>query len=93
MDKFKQQVTDYLNKNSAICAELMHEGDYVKDWESGGLPFEHKGVDSHGGEGMGDDFYSVVQIVILITTTSNTISNSKAGMLLMSVQSMKAGLS
>ena len=62
MTDFKQQVTDYLNNNRAICEELMYEGGYTKDWESGSLPFEYKGVDSHGGEGEGSDFYIVIQI-------------------------------
>lgn len=59
---YKQLVTDYLNNNSAICEELMHEGIHTKKWESGGLPFEYKGVDFHGGEGEGSDFYSVILI-------------------------------
>ena len=62
MTDFKQTVTDYLNGNRAICEELMYEGDYVKDWESDGLPFDYKGVDSCGGEGKGSDFYSVILI-------------------------------
>lgn len=62
MTNFKQQVTDYLNGNRAICEELMYEGNYVKDWESDALPFEYKGVDSHGGEDQGSDFYSVILI-------------------------------
>lgn len=62
MTNFKQQVTDYLNNNRSICEELMYEGDYVKDWESNNLTFEYKGVDSHGGEGEGSDYWTVIQI-------------------------------
>ena len=62
MTDFKQQVTDYLNSNHAICEELMYEGGYFRDWRSTGQLFEHKGVDSHGGEGEGSDFYSVILI-------------------------------
>ena len=62
MTDFKQTVTDYLNDNRAICEELMNEGDYTKDWESDGLPFDYKGVDSYGGEGESSDFYSVILI-------------------------------
>ena len=63
MTDFKQQVTEYLNGNRAICEELMHEGGYVKDWtQDDNDPFEYKGVDSYGGEGQGSDFWSVIQI-------------------------------
>ena len=62
MTDFKQQVTEYLNNNRAICAELMYEAGYAKDWESDALPFEYKGVDSYGGEGEGSDFYSVTLV-------------------------------
>ena len=62
MTDFKQLVSEYLNNNRAICAELMYEAGYAKDWESDALPFEYKGVDSHGGEGMGNDFYSVTLV-------------------------------
>ena len=62
MTDFKELVKDYLNNNRAICAELMYEAGYAMDWESGGLPFEYKGVDSYGGEDQGSDFYSVLLI-------------------------------
>ena len=62
MTDFKQMVTDYLNNNRAVCEELMHEYDYINDWESDGLPFEYKCVDSYGGEDQGSDFYSVILI-------------------------------
>ena len=62
MTDFKQQVTDYLNSNREVCADLMCEAFYVEDWESDALPFEYKGVDSHGGEGQGSDFYSVILV-------------------------------
>ena len=62
MTDFKQQVTEYLNNNRVICAELMYEAGYAKDWESDALPFEYKGVDSYGGEGKGSDFYSVTLV-------------------------------
>ena len=62
MTDFKQMVTDYLNNNRAICEELMYDGSYVEDWKSDGLPFEHKCVDSYGGEGQGSDFYSAILI-------------------------------
>ena len=62
MTDFKQQVTEYLNNNREICKEMMYEGVYAMDWESWDLPFEHKGVDSYGGEDQGSDFYSVILI-------------------------------
>ena len=62
MTDFKQQVTDYLNSNHAICEELMYDGCYVKDQKSWDLPFGYKSVDSYGGEGQGSDFYSVMLI-------------------------------
>ena len=62
MTNFKQQVTEYLNSNCKVCEELMCEVDYAKGWESDALPFEYKGVDSHGGGEDGSDFYSVVLI-------------------------------
>ena len=62
MTDFKQQVTDYLNNNHAICYELMYEGGYSKYWRFDYLTFEYKGVDSYGGEGQGSDFYSVILI-------------------------------
>ena len=62
MTNFKQMVTDYLNGNREVCEELMYEGGYVLDWESDSLPFEHKGVGSHGGENQGSDFWSVILI-------------------------------
>ena len=61
MTDFKQLVTDYLNDNRSVCEELMYEGGYVKDWTKEDA-FEYKGVDSHGGEGKGSDFYSVILI-------------------------------
>ena len=62
MTDFKQQVTGYLNNNRVICAALMCEDGYTKDWQSYELPFEYKGIDSYGGEGQGPDFYSVILI-------------------------------
>ena len=62
MTDFKQQVTDYLNSNREVCVDLTYEAFYVEDWESDALPFEYKGVDSHGGEGQGSDFYSVILV-------------------------------
>ena len=63
MTDFKQLVTDYLNGHRAICEELMYEGGYVKDWsQDDNDPFEHKCVDSYGGEDQGSDFYSVILI-------------------------------
>ena len=62
MTNFKQMVSEYLDNNRTICEELMYEGGYVEDWESDELPFEHKGVDSYGGEDQGSDFYSVILI-------------------------------
>ena len=62
MTDFKQLVTEYLNGNREVCEELMYEDGYAEDWESDSLPFEYKGVDSHGGEGEGSDFYSVLLI-------------------------------
>ena len=62
MTDFKQQVTEYLNEYREVCEELMYEGGYAKDWESDELLFEYKGVDSHGGEDQGSDFYSVILI-------------------------------
>ena len=62
MTDFKQLVKDYLDSNVNMCEELMYEGDYIKNWESGALPFEYKSVDSYGGEDQGSDFYSVLLI-------------------------------
>ena len=62
MTDFKQQVTDYLNSNREVCADLMYEAFYVEDWESDALPFEYKGVDSHGGENQGSDYWTVILI-------------------------------
>ena len=62
MTDFKQQVTDYLNDNRNICEELMYEGAYAMDWESDGLHFDYKGVNSHGGEDQGSDFWTVILI-------------------------------
>ena len=62
MTDFKQLVTDYLNGNREVCEELMYDGCYVKGWQSDKLPFGYKGVDSHGGEGQGSDFYGVILI-------------------------------
>lgn len=62
MTDFKQQVADYLNSNREVCADLMYEAGYVKDWESDVLPFEYKSVDSYGGGDQGSDFYSVMLI-------------------------------
>ena len=61
MTNFKQQVTEYLNDNREICAQLMYEGDYTEDWTKKGV-FEYKGVDFYGGEDRGADFYSVILI-------------------------------
>ena len=61
MTNFKQLVTKYLNDNREICEELMYEGGYTKDWTKEDV-FEYKGVDSHGGEGEGSDFYGVILI-------------------------------
>ena len=63
MTDFKQLVTDYLNDHQVICNEMMCEGGYASDWShEDGDPFEYKGVDSHGGEGQGSGFYSVILI-------------------------------
>ena len=62
MTDFKQMVTDCLNGNREVCEELMYEGDYIENWESDKLPFEYKSAASHGGEGEGSDFYSVILI-------------------------------
>ncbi len=63
MTNFKQEVTDYLNDNRAICEELMYEEGYDKDWSQDDNDlFEYKGVDSYGGEDQGSDFYSVILI-------------------------------
>ena len=63
MTDFKQQATEYLNDNRKICEQLMYEGDYVKKWsQDDNDPFEHKAVDSHGGEGEGSDFWTVILI-------------------------------
>lgn len=62
MTCFKQLVTEYLDDNREVCEELMYGVGYVKDWESDSLPFEYKGVDSHGGEDQGSDFYSVMLV-------------------------------
>ena len=62
MTDFKQQVTDYLNSNCEVCAELMYEAGFIQDWGSDTLPFEYKSVDSYGGEDQGSDFYSVLLI-------------------------------
>ena len=63
MTDFKQLVTDYLNGHQVICDEMMCEGGHASDWShEDGDPFEYKGVDSHGGEGQGSDFYSVILI-------------------------------
>ena len=63
MTDFKQLVTDYLNGSRSICADLMYGSVYVKNWsQRNNDPFEYKGVDSHGGEGQGSDFYSVILI-------------------------------
>ena len=61
MTNFKQQVTDYLNSNRAICEEFMYEGGFTKDWTKGDI-FDYKGVDSSGGEDQGSSFYSVILI-------------------------------
>ena len=63
MTDFKQLVTDYLNGHQVICKEMMYEGGYASDWShDDGDPFEYKGVDSHGGEDQGSDFWTVIQI-------------------------------
>lgn len=62
MTDFKQLVTDYLNSNREICEEFMYESEFVKDWQSDGLPFEYKAVYHYGGEDQGSDFYSVIVI-------------------------------
>lgn len=61
MTYFKQQVTEYLNDNRDICVELMHVGEYVKDWTKKGV-FEYKCVYHYGGEDMGSDYYVVIVI-------------------------------
>lgn len=61
MTNFKQQVTDYLDGHKAICVELMHEGEYVKDWTKEGV-FEYRGVYHYGGEGEGSDYHTVIVI-------------------------------
>lgn len=63
MTDFKQLVTDYLNGSRAYCEEMMYEGGYESDWaKDSNEPFEHKGVDYFGGEGMGDNFYTVILV-------------------------------
>lgn len=61
MTDFKQQVTDYLNDNPTICEELMYEGVYAKDWTKEDI-FEYKDADSYGGEGQGEDYWTVILI-------------------------------
>ena len=61
MTAFKQQVTEYLNSNRVICEELMYGGGYASDWAKGDI-FEFKGVNSHGGEGEGSDYWTVILI-------------------------------
>lgn len=63
MTDFKQQVTEYLNGSRAYCEDMMYEGGYTSNWtKDSNEPFEHKGVDSYGGEGEGLNFYSVILI-------------------------------
>lgn len=64
MSKLKQTVTDFLNSNRSSASELMHEGDYQSDWGNWDeqLPFEFKSVDSFGGEGCGDECWTVIEV-------------------------------
>lgn len=66
MSDLKQIVTEFLNNNRTIAEELMHEGYFVKNWDDydGGIPFEFKGVDSYGGEGMGEEYWTVIEVRI-----------------------------
>ena len=65
MTNLKQTVTEFLNSTNAMAEELMYEGRYDSDnwnnWDNQ-LPFEFKSVDSHGGEGEGSDFWTVIQV-------------------------------
>ena len=64
MSNLKQTVTDFLNDNRRIAEELMQEGDYQSkwgDWENS-LPFQFKCVDSFGGEGQGDEYWTVIEV-------------------------------
>ena len=64
MTNLKQTVTEFLDNSSVMAEELMHEGSYDKNWVNweNKLPFEFKGVDSHGGEGEGSDFWTIIQV-------------------------------
>lgn len=62
MSNLKQTVTDFLNDNRDIAQELMQDGCFQTDWDGADLPFEYRCVDGHGGEGQGDDFYTVIEV-------------------------------
>ena len=63
MSNTKNIVLEYLNSNKDVAehiltnSQLYFEYDYSED-----LPFSYKCVDSYGGEGCGDNFYTVIQI-------------------------------
>ena len=65
MTKLQQTVNDFLDSNRSMAEEIMQEGGWVKEWTNwedfASLPFEFKGVDSYGGEGCGDDFWTVIE--------------------------------
>ena len=64
MSNLQQVVTDFLNDNTANAEELMYEGRYSTTWDSwDGVPFEFRAVDSYGGEGQGDTYYTVIVVL------------------------------
>lgn len=64
MSNLKQTVTDFLNDNPNVANELMQDGDYQSDWGDWeiSLPFQFKSVDSFGGEGQDDNYYTIIEV-------------------------------
>lgn len=63
MSNTKNIVKEYLNSNKDVVEEILMDSYYYKEYTSlEGLPFSFKCVDSYGGEGCGDNFYTVIQI-------------------------------
>ena len=63
MTNLKQTVTEFLDNSSVMAEELMYEGRYSTTWDSlDKVPFEFRSVDSYGGEGEGDTYYTVIEV-------------------------------
>lgn len=71
MSNLKQTVTDFLNANTAIAEALMRLDSWdSKEWSSDNpawrnetvIPFQYKFVSDFGGEGMGDEYWTVIEV-------------------------------